>query len=110
MKTITINKRNMSGEKGKISLYADGLTFKIYDYKFRLKRNLTPLQEKKYDVSTDFYVYSIDGEWDEKFPMCRVYQIEIRGKKQFIGNSYGIERENDQDPRIAAALVLFNTI
>jgi len=110
MKKIEINKCNWSGEKGEVILYADGKTFKMLDYKFILKPNLTKKQEEEYGVLTDYEVYSADGEWSDDYSLCRVYNMEICGKRQFIGSSYGLERENEEDPRIAAALVLFNTI
>lgn len=108
MKTVTINKHNYSGETAEVKLYADGRTFETIGYKFILKPVFTTATCKEFDLppNEDFTIRSADGEWDDDYLFGRI----SKEGDFWHAEDMGMLRESKIDPRLAAAMLLWNTI
>jgi len=97
MKTVEVNKGNWTGENGKVQLYADGTTFKIYGTeKFKIVSDGDDAW-KLMGVTSDGELYDTD---------CRGYTFD--GPSWYFQNWAGdIHRESTKDVRLAAAKLMF---
>ncbi len=101
MKTLTINKSNWSGENGDVKLYSDGKTFSIYgDEKFKIKK------VGQFEGSTEWVLLGVRSD-GTTYETDNSGWTENSGWTVFQNWGGDITRDTTDDPRLAAAQLMF---